>query len=87
MDGNRRAIALAERAHLPVTGGSDAHQPERIGEGLTIFPDDCLTVEDLIKAILDGRTHVEGTGRGTRETLRYGSRSISQWIGRGMKRL
>jgi len=87
IDGNRKAIELAQRAHLPVIGGSDAHRPEKIGEGLTIFPDDCHTMEDLIKAILDGRTIVEGTGRGTRETLRYGSRSISQWLGRGMKRL
>jgi predicted metal-dependent phosphoesterase TrpH len=87
MDGNRKAIALAERAHLSVVAGSDAHRPEKIGEGLTIFPDDCRTVDDLIKAILDGRTHVEGAGRGTRETLRYGSRSIAQWIGRGMRRL
>jgi predicted metal-dependent phosphoesterase TrpH len=87
IDSNRKAIALAERAHLPVVAGSDAHRPEKIGEGLTIFPDDCRTVDDLIKAILEGRTHVEGAGRGTRETLRYGSRSIAQWIGRGMRRL
>jgi len=86
-EGNRKAMMLAERAHLPVTGGSDAHRAEKIGEALTIFPDDCHTIEELMKAILDGRTHVEGAGRGTRETFRYGSRSISQWLGRGMKRL
>lgn len=86
-EGNKRAMRLAERAHLPMVGGSDAHRAENIGEALTIFPEDCHTIEDLIKAILDGRTHVEGGGRGTRETLRYGSRSISQWFGRGMKRL
>jgi predicted metal-dependent phosphoesterase TrpH len=86
-EGNRKGMLLAERAHLPMTGGSDAHRAEKIGEALTIFPDDCHTAEDLIKAILDGRTHVEGAGRGRRETLRYGSRSISQWLGRGMKRL
>jgi predicted metal-dependent phosphoesterase TrpH len=86
-EGNRKAMMLAERAHLPVTGGSDAHRADKIGEALTIFPDDCNTIEELMKAILDGRTHVEGAGRGTRETFRYGSRSISQWLGRGMKRL
>lgn len=85
--GNRRGVQLAHRAHLPMIAGSDAHRAEKIGEALTIFPDDCHTVEDLIKAILDGRTYVEGVGRGTRETFRYGSRSISQWLGRGMKRL
>ena len=86
-EGNRKAMMLAERAHLPVTGGSDAHRADKIGEALTIFPDDCHTIEELMKAILDGRTHVEGAGRGTGETFRYGSRSISQWLGRGMKRL
>lgn len=85
--GNAKAMSLAERAHLPMTGGSDAHRAENIGEALTIFPDDCHTVDDLIKAILDGRTHVEGEGRGAKETWRYGSRSIRQWIGRGMKRI
>ncbi len=85
--GNRKGIELAERAHLPVVAGSDAHRAEKIGDALTIFPDDCHNVEDLIEAILDGRTHVEGTGRGRGETLRYGSKSISQWVGRGMKRL
>ena len=85
--GNRKGVELAQRAHLPMVAGSDAHRAEKIGEALTIFPDDCRTVEELIMAILDGRTNVEGAGRGTRETLRYGSRSISQWLGRGMKRL
>jgi predicted metal-dependent phosphoesterase TrpH len=84
---NKKGILLAERAHLPATGGSDAHHPENIGEALTIFPDDCHTAEELMKAILDGRTYVEGAGRGSRETLRYGSKSIYHWLGRGMKRL
>jgi predicted metal-dependent phosphoesterase TrpH len=86
-DANRKAMELAERAHLPVIGGSDAHRAEKIGEALTIFPEDCHSLEDLIKAILDGRTHIQGAGRNRRETFRYGSRSISQWFGRGMKRL
>jgi len=85
--GNSNAFKLAQRAHLPMTGGSDAHRPENIGEALTIFPDDCHTVEDLIKAIMEDRTYVEGRGRGRKETIRYGSKSISQWLGRGMRRL
>ena len=85
--GNAKAIELAQRAHLPMTGGSDAHCAENIGSGLTVFPDDCTTVEDLIRAILDGRTHVEGAGRDAKETWRYGSKSIWRWIGRGMKRI
>jgi hypothetical protein len=54
---------------------------------VTIFPDDCLTKEDMVLAILEGRTMVEGKGRGKKETLRYGSKSITQWLGRGMRRL
>lgn len=85
--GNSKAFKLAQKAHLPMTGGSDAHRPENIGEALTIFPDDCYTAEDLIKAIMEDRTYVEGRGRGRKETIRYGSKSISQWLDRGMRRL
>lgn len=86
-DGNKKAYKLAMKAHLPMTAGSDAHRPDKVGEAVTIFPDDCLTKEDMVHAILEGRTSVEGKGRGRKETLRYGSRSITQWIGRGMRRL
>ncbi|MEM0448656.1 MAG: CehA/McbA family metallohydrolase [Methanomassiliicoccales archaeon] len=85
--GNKKAYKLAQRAHLPMTAGSDAHRPRNIGDAVTIFPDDCLTREEMIQAILEGRTSVEGRGRSKKETLRYGSVSISKWIGRGMRRL
>lgn len=85
--GNKRAMRLADELGKPFTGGSDAHRPDSIGEALTIFPDDCSTADDLVKAILSKNVAVEGKGRNRRETLRYGSKSILKWMSRGMKRL
>ena len=71
----------------PVTGGSDAHTPECIGNGYTILPDSILTWEDAVKAIMNKETDADGKSRPFSETLKYTWKSITEWIFRGFKRM
>ncbi|HUV24324.1 MAG TPA: PHP domain-containing protein [Methanomassiliicoccales archaeon] len=87
MSANKRAMRLADSLHLPVTGGSDAHSLDEIGKACTVFPDDCLTANDLIESIVGGRTEIRGEGRFLGESFSYGTKCIGEWLGRGMKRL
>jgi len=85
--GNRRAFDLARELGLPVTGGSDAHTQERIGKAFTVFPDDCRSADDLVRAILEGRTELGGSSRPLSSSFAYGRKCIGLWLHRGMKRL
>jgi len=85
--GNRKSRKLARSLDLPITAGSDAHKPSDIGEAILLFLDDCQTVEDLIQAIMDKKVKAQGSGRSTKGTVSYGSKSIAKWLLRGMKRL
>jgi predicted metal-dependent phosphoesterase TrpH len=84
---NRHAKALARDLGLAVTAGSDSHENDTLGSAYTIFPDDCDNVEDLMKAILDRRTKVEGNGRSPSQTMHYVIKSVSEYVGRGMHRM
>jgi predicted metal-dependent phosphoesterase TrpH len=84
---NAKALILAKSLSASVTGGSDSHENHTLGNGYTVFPDDCDTAEKAIKAILEGRTTVDGMNRGASRTIHYVSKSVSEWIGRGMKRM
>jgi len=85
--GNGKALKLASNLKAPVTGGSDSHENATLGDGYTIFPDGCDTAEKAIKAILDGRTAASGINRTAKHTVKYVSKSVSEWIGRGMKKM
>lgn len=85
--GNRKAVELAMELMRPRTGGSDSHEPETVGKSYTVFPDDCTDVDSVMKALLSGKAKTEGTDRDGPATIRYGKKAISEWIGRGMKRI
>ena len=53
---------LAERLKLPETGGSDSHIPETFGRCYTVVESASRELEDVIKAIREGRTHAFGSG-------------------------
>ena len=84
---NRRSFNLAASLNKPVTGGSDAHTPEFIGKGYTIFDDSVRTWEDAVNAIMNRETDVGGNSRGFGETLKYTWKSITQWMGRGFRKM
>lgn len=84
---NRRASGLAESLGLPVTAGSDAHLLENVGKAQTVLPDGAFTAEDLVKSILRREAKVEGSSRSVAESLRYGSKCITEWARRGFRRI
>jgi predicted metal-dependent phosphoesterase TrpH len=84
---NRRVQNLASEIGLPTIAGSDAHRPENIGAAVTVFPDSVHNRDEMIRAILDKKVSIEGSGRHTKGAIFYGSGSIAKWMRRGMRRL
>jgi predicted metal-dependent phosphoesterase TrpH len=84
---NRRSEALAARVGKPVSAGSDAHTPEFVGEGIVELPDNIQTWQDALKAIMDGKAKPSSSNRRPTVTIRYGVKSIIEWILRGFKRM
>jgi predicted metal-dependent phosphoesterase TrpH len=53
---------MANKMGLPQIGGSDSHIPETIGRAYTVVDSDSREPEDVIEAIVSGRTEVYGSG-------------------------
>jgi len=62
---------LAERLGLPQTGGSDAHVPSTVGRAYTIMEAEERSLEEVLKAIREGKTHGEGSGISFTERLKW----------------
>ena len=83
---NIKSMKLAKKIGKPLTAGSDAHSPERVGWGYVELPDDITTWQEAVQAIGEGKAKPFSKSRGFLRTLRYGIKSIGQWIGRGFRR-
>lgn len=85
---NKKSMKLAKRIGKPITAGSDAHTPRHIGEGCIEIPD---TVKDWREALdfimSDADRKVTGVSRRMKGTLKYGVKSIGEWMLRGFKRM
>lgn len=85
---NRRSERLARRVGKPMTAGSDAHTPRHIGEGYVEVPDDLETWQEVVQYIMENEAPIVCShSRHAKETLKYGFKSITQWILRGFKRM
>jgi hypothetical protein len=84
---NRRSEALAARIGKPVSAGSDAHNAEDIGGGIVELPDSITTWQEALDAVMEGKARPSGISRSALSTLRYGSKSIGEWILRGFKKM
>ncbi|MDR0509283.1 MAG: CehA/McbA family metallohydrolase [Candidatus Methanoplasma sp.] len=84
---NRRSEALAARIGKPVSAGSDAHDPQFIGDGVVELPDGIATWQDALNAVIQGKAKPVSTNRRASNTLKYGIKSIVDWILRGFKRI
>ena len=85
---NRRSERLARRVGKPMTAGSDAHTPRHIGEGYVEVPDDLKTWQEIVQYIMENEAPIVCShSRHAKETLKYGFKSITQWILRGFKRM
>ena len=84
---NRRSEALAARIGKPVSAGSDAHTPRHIGEGYVEIPDGAETWEEVLDMIMAGRAKAFSSSRGWKGTLKYGTKSIGEWMFRGFRKM
>jgi len=84
---NKRSEALAARIGKPVSAGSDAHSPDFIGDGVVELPDGIATWQDAMKAIMEGKARPASASRRAGSTIRYGVKSIVEWIFRGFKKM
>ena len=84
---NRKSLVLAKRIGKPITAGSDAHSPSRIGWGKVTLPDTVTDWQGAVQAIMAGQAVPESVNRHPLESLRYGFRSIGEWLLRGCRRM
>lgn len=85
---NRRSERLAKRIGKPMTAGSDAHSPHRIGEGYVLLPDGFTTWREVVDYIMTNDAPIVcSNSRHFIGTLRYGFKCIGQWMLRGFKRM
>lgn len=85
---NRRSLKLAKRIGKPMTAGSDAHSPGRIGSGYVELPDTVKTWQEAVECIMSGNIlGVDSHSRHFKATFKYGIKSIGEWMLRGFKRM
>ncbi len=84
---NRKSLKLAKKIGKPMTAGSDAHTPEKIGHGYVELPDNLTTWQEVMSALKERMTEPHSRSRSMNGTVRYGVKSIVQWIFRGFKRM
>lgn len=85
--GNRRSQRLAARIGKPISAGSDAHTPRHIGEGFVEIPDDLRTWQEVVEYLMSGEPVAFSKDRHIKATLKYGIKSIGEWILRGCHRM
>jgi len=85
---NRRSMKLAKQIGKPITAGSDAHAPPRIGDSYIVMPDTISTWQEAVAFIMsDAEREVISGSRGVLRTLKYGFKSIFEWMFRGFKKM
>ncbi|MBR2254200.1 MAG: PHP domain-containing protein [Candidatus Methanomethylophilaceae archaeon] len=84
---NRRSQRLADSIGKPQSAGSDAHTPRHIGEGYVILPDTVRDWREALQCIMGGVCEAHSSSRGYKGTIKYGTKSIFEWIFRGFKKM
>ena len=84
---NRKSEALARKVGKPITAGSDAHTPTHIGEGYVEVPDGLETWQEVVEAVMAGKATAHSQSRHMKGTLKYGFKSIGEWMLRGFKKM
>ena len=77
---NRQARRFAERRGLPMTGGSDAHICEMVGQAFTRVDATELTADAILEAISEGRTTVEGKRTPWRISFRQAASGVKRRV-------
>ncbi|MDR1404398.1 MAG: CehA/McbA family metallohydrolase [Candidatus Methanoplasma sp.] len=87
VSGNRKSESLAMRIGKPVSAGSDAHTCQYIGDGTVELPDDIVTWQDALSAVMRGNAKPSSSDRHMKSTVCYGIKSIIEWIFRGFRKM
>ncbi|TLZ73022.1 MAG: PHP domain-containing protein [Methanobacteriota archaeon] len=85
--GNERARERARALRVGETGGSDSHFLDEVAKAVTAIDAGDLPLDDVLQQLGQGKTTAEGTDRGAGATARYVTKAVSEWIGRGMRRI
>ena len=56
----KRGLKMALKVNVPLTAGSDAHQPECVGNAYTIIDAEGDNVEEILEALRVGRVEIAG---------------------------
>lgn len=80
---NAKAELVAAQRRLSATGGSDAHEPERVGRCFTRCEDAAKSVEEVLDLLRHGRTHAEGKSLGTAGRVATSLKNAGKRLGRG----
>lgn len=52
---NNKCVRKTKDSKIPLTAGSDAHQPENVGTSHLLFPIDTKTADDVMKYLREGK--------------------------------
>jgi predicted metal-dependent phosphoesterase TrpH len=80
---NVQARKVAEELRLPVTGGSDAHYPDRISQGYLALELEPERPDDAIELVLKGKNAAGGRRSGFGHVLRRAIGTSYHWVLRG----
>jgi predicted metal-dependent phosphoesterase TrpH len=81
---NRQAASFADRVGVPATAGSDAHVSEMVGRAVTNVDAANRTVDDILDAIVAGRTTTEGRRTPWLLSLRQAAGNARRRLQRGV---
>lgn len=83
---NFRARKLCKKIEVRKTAGSDAHFPQNIGKAYVVI-DECDSEEAVMEALRKGSVKTSGISRTDSQSIKYGYKSVTQWMKRGFKRV
>ncbi|MCI4356569.1 MAG: CehA/McbA family metallohydrolase [Thermoplasmata archaeon] len=82
---NARAALIAARRGLGETGGSDAHDPESVGRGYTVFPEGVESLDAILEELRRRHTQSRGVSLRYSEMVRLAVRTVALRVARGFQ--
>ena len=70
-----------------MTGGSDAHELNYVGLGITVFDAEAESESQIIEAIVKGKCYPEGMNNSAAGSFKMAVSNLSEWFSRGMKKM
>ncbi|MCI4321537.1 MAG: phosphoesterase, partial [Thermoplasmata archaeon] len=76
---------IAARRGLGETGGSDAHDPESVGRGYTVFPEGVESLDAILEELRRRHTQSRGVSLRYSEMVRLAVRTVALRVARGFQ--